>query len=533
MQITIARLRLWILVLAVLLVAALVGNFIHGRWKAKGILSDLPRRLGGDIVESSDAFTYSQSEKGRTAFTIHADKAIQYKGGTSATLHDVVITLYGAQGDRSDRISGSEFNYDKKAGFVTAQGEVQIDLQGADLTGPAAKDVAAAAGKEKGISLGTAQQVVHIKTSGLVFNQNTQVASTTQYVEFSTPKGMGHATGATYDVKKGLVILQSAVELQSSRDGAPVLVNASHAEFLRSSMQAFLLNPVSKYQSEKTTADQAIVYFRQDGSAEHIDAEGHVHLTTDDGKEMTTNRAKILLDLRSQPQQADASGGVNFLSLGDPQQQMHGNAVEGTLMFGAGGTLSHAQARNEVSFVDQQRGLSDDPQGSATREIRAAQVDVDFVDDPGGHATADKVLAVGGATAVLHTIRTKGASQNTTIKGDQLLATLRDGRAISSLHGAGHTSVLDVSPTGATNLSTGDTLQVEFSPTKGQSHPAGAAKQSPGTAAVGLDTTQIQSVVQEGNVVMVQTPAPNPAHAGSPTRAVARRADLATAPASC
>src|SRR5271163_3304880 len=533
-RITIARLRLWIIILAVLTMAALAIFFVYARLQSRRVIADLPGKLGMQIIRSSDGFTYSQSVKGRTAFMIHASNAVQYKGGTSATLHDVVITLYGAQGDRSDRISGSEFNYDQKAGIVSAKGEVQIDLQGADLTGTSlntAKDGTPVSGKNRGIATGPASQVIHVKTSGLVFNQNTQLASTTQYVEFNTPKGAGHATGATYDVQKGLLVLQSAVQLSSDRDGVPVLVHASHAEFLRSSMQAFLLNPVAKYQSEQTTADQAIVYFRKDGSAEHIDAQGHIHLTTDDGKEMTTRTAKVLLDQHSQLQRADASGGVNFISLGDPHQ-MHGNAVEGTLLFGSEGILSHAQARNAVTFVDQQRGLSDDPQGSAARELRASQVDVDFVDDPGGHATADKVLAVGGATAVLHTIRTKGASQNTTIKGDQLLATLRDGRAISSLHGAGHTSVLDVSPTGATNLSTGDTLQVNFNPPPSQGHPAVAAKQNSAAGRGALDATQIQSAVQEGNVVMVQTPAAGkapaagtPAHPEAPTRAYAQRAD--------
>ena len=228
---------------------------------------------------------------------------------------------------------------------------------------------------------------------------------------------------------------------------------------------------------------------------------------------------------------------------------MHGNAVEGTLTFAPGGTLSHAQARNAVSFVDQQQGLSDDPGGSATRELRASQVDVDFVQDSQGHSQADKVLAAGGATTVLHTIRSKGPSQNTTIKGDQLLATLSDGRAITSLHGSGHTSVLDISPAGATNLSSGDTLQVNFTPpgshTSGGS-PNAPAKQSPAPGGSSLDAAQIQSVVQEGNVVMVQTPAPGVGKApaaekmpaaekasaadrlsdpASPTRAYARRAD--------
>jgi lipopolysaccharide export system protein LptA len=356
-------------------------------------------------------------------------------------------------------------------------------MQGADLTGSpvaassAAHNDAVAAAASAATAVPAAEQIIHIKTSGLVFDQNNQIATTTQHVEFSTPRGAGQAIGAVYDVHRGLLVLQSAVELTSDRNGDPVVVHASHAEFLRPSMQAFLLNPITHYKTDQTTADQAIVYFRKDGSAEHIDAQGHIHLKTDAGQELTCSLAKILLDLKSQPQRADVSGGVNFISTGEQSasqkqvgekkggpQQMHGNAVEGTVEFASGGVLKHAQARNAVSFVDQQVGLADDPGGSATRELRASQVDVDFVPDAKGHAQAEKVVAAGGATAVIHTIRTKAAAQNTTIKGDQLLATLRDGHTMTSLNGTGHTSVLDVSPNGATNLSTGDTLLVNFNP---------------------------------------------------------------------
>jgi len=553
MRITIASLRLWIIMLALLLVAALAGFYGYARYQAHRFIADLPGKLGGQISRSSNGFTYSQSVKGRTAFTIHASNAVEYKDGASATLHDVVITLYGAQGDRSDRISGSEFDYDKKSGIVTAKGEVMIDLQGADLTSsPAAASPAVthndavAAAASAATAVPAAEQIIHIKTSGLVFDQNSQIATTAQHVEFSTPRGSGQAIGAVYDVHKGLLVLQSAVELTSDRNGEPVVVNASHAEFLRPSMQAFLLNPVTHYQSTQTTSDQAIVYFRKDGSAEHIDARGHIHLKTDTGQELTCGAAKVLLDLKSQPQRADVSGGVNFISTGEQSasqkqvakntggpQQMHGNAFEGTVTFASGGILSHAQARNAVSFVDQQIGLADDPGGSATRELRASQVDVDFLPDTRGHAQAEKVLAVGGATAVIHTIRTKAAAQNTTIKGDQLLATLRDGHTMTSLNGSGHTSVLDISPNGATNLSSGDTLLVNF-------NPPGAKATAPAKASTGsaIDSTQIQSVVQEGNVVIVQTPAKEDEkttaktsgpdklqHPTSPTKAYAHRAD--------
>ena len=533
MQITLARLRIWIVGVAVLLVAALGFFFVYARHKARQTLTDLPAKLGGDLVRSSDGFTYSQSVKGRTAFTIHAAKAVQYKGGSRATLHDVVITIYGTQGDRADRIAGSEFDYDQKSGIVTAKGQVQIDLQEAPsnaITPPTQGHTDSEAASKSGAF--SPSQTIHIKTSGLIFNQGTQIVTTPEYVEFVTPKASGHSTGATYDVQQGLLVLKSAVEVHSDHDGKPITLHASHAEFLRTEMQANLLNPVTEYQLEHTTSDQAIVYFRKDGSAEHIDAKGHVHLRTDEGQEMTAQAAKVLLDARSQPLRADATGGLNFVSnpVGDVTfpHQRHGNAVEGTLTFGPGGILNHAQARNAVSLVDVQNGLPDDPHGSATRELRASQVDIDFTPDATGHAAASKVLAAGGASAVLHTIRTKGASQNTTVKADQLLANLQQGHAITSLHGTGHTSVLDVSSNGASNLTMSDVLQVNFLPLTKERN---GVRHNPAGNSAGPDAAQIESVTQDGNVVMVQTPASLVAGhpAAAPTKAWANRANYTTA----
>ena len=127
-------------------------------------------------------------------------------------------------------------------------------------TSSAAHNDAVAAAASAAAAVPAAQQVIHIKTSGLVFDQENQIATTTQHVEFSTPRGAGQAVGAVYGVHKGLLILQSAVELNSDRNGEPVVVHASHAEFLRPSMQAFLLNPITHYKSDQTTADQAIVF---------------------------------------------------------------------------------------------------------------------------------------------------------------------------------------------------------------------------------------------------------------------------------
>ena len=91
----------------------LAGFFGYARYKLHRALVDLPGRLGATITKEFNGYTYSQSDHGKTVFTIHASKAVQHTDGT-LTLHDVSMILYGKKGDRADRISGDEFEYDTK-----------------------------------------------------------------------------------------------------------------------------------------------------------------------------------------------------------------------------------------------------------------------------------------------------------------------------------------------------------------------------------------------------------------------------------
>jgi lipopolysaccharide export system protein LptA len=483
MRITVARLRRAILILAGLLVAVIIGFLGYARYRFHHFEKDLPARLGIDIQQTANGYTYSQSSRGHTLYTIHASKLIQYKeGGGNATLHDVAITLYGPVGsNRVDKIYGSDFSYDAKNQIVSAQGTVMIDLQGFGNDAQAA----------------SAQNMIHVKTSGLVFNQKTAQADTMQYTEFSFPKASGSSVGAHYNSKTGVLVLDSQVDLTTTTNGNPAVVRASHAEIVRDSKQAFLLNPQTEYESEKGSSDTAIVYFREDGSAQSIDSQGHVRVVTADGAVITSSNSLTQLNARSQPTQADLGGGVNFVS-NTPAESMHGTAVSGTLTFGANSMLKHAQFRDAVSFVDQVFHLANDPNGTASRQMQATKVDIDFTPGPDPKkSVAKKALATGNASVNLHTIPSKGPDQVTTITGDQLLALLTpDGRAIQQLNGTGHTKVVDLAKDGSTNTSTGDRLEVTFNT---------QAKTTP-NASQTAQASQIETAIHDGNVVMTQTP---------------------------
>jgi lipopolysaccharide export system protein LptA len=507
MRITIKRLRMLIIGLTCLLVAVLGGFLVYARYRIRHLGKDLPGKLGMNIQQTANGFTYSQSQKGHTIFTIHASKLVQFKGNGHAILHDVAITLYGPPGtNREDRVYGSDFDYDQNNGIASAQGEVQIDLQSPQNSDQKASEEEQA---EK--------NTIHVRARGLVFNQKTGVATTDQPLEFQLPKAAGKAIGASFDSKQGVLILDKQVELTTSTNGEPATVHASHAQLLRDSRQAFLLNAETEFRNEHSTADQAIVYFRKDGSAEHVDAKGNVHTVLDNGAETTAHTANIALDEKSQPTQAVMGGGVNFIAK-DDARSMHGNAVEGTLTFGPEAALKHAQFRNAVSFVDQQLKLDNDPRGSATRQVQASKLDIDFTTGPDKKAVAQKALATGNAVATLRSIPSKGPEQNTTISADQLLATLSNGHAIQQLDGSGHTKLMDQAQDGAVSTSTGDVLHITFVP---QSRTATSAK---GSASIGVQAARIDTAVQEGNVSLTQTPAKS-AKAQATLHATAKRAE--------
>ena len=130
MPVSIPRLRIWFGVLALAAVAVVGGFYWRARMELRETLRNLPGKVGVDIQQTSEGFTMSKSEGGRTLFTIHASKATQFKLGGRAALHDVSIIVYGRQSDRFDQIYGDDFEYDQQTGMVVSKGEVHIDLEG-------------------------------------------------------------------------------------------------------------------------------------------------------------------------------------------------------------------------------------------------------------------------------------------------------------------------------------------------------------------------------------------------------------------
>jgi lipopolysaccharide export system protein LptA len=500
MGLTPAKLRTWILILAGCLVAAIAGFFFYGRWQGRRLGHDRPGGLETSIQQSTEGFTYSESRGGHTLYTLHASKAVQYKGGGHAELHDVSITLYGAQGQPANRIYGSDFDWDPVHGIARAVGEVQIDFQGAATPSPQAGKAPADESENK--------NTVHVKTSGLVFNKQTGLASTTEKIEFRLAEAAGSAIGASFDSQTGIIILTADVAFNSSVGGNPLAVRAHHAQYDRASRLLYLLQDVNDYADSHSSSDQATVSFRTDGSAYQVLAEGHVIFTGNDGQQVNARIAHVDLDGKSEPQQAVLDGGLLYVA-NNEARLLHGSAASGTMLFGPQTTIRHAQLRTAVSVVDEEKlppldsgKTKQNAAQSTTRQVQASQVDIDFAVAPDRRPEAQHILAAGGGRVNVHTIYAKTPPEDMTIEGDQLFATLVNGEVLSSVRGTGHTSLVTVSPTGVTQSSKGDNLLLTFAAPRSQKTQVKAAKgkktNPPQPAA------QLQSAVQLGNVTLVQ-----------------------------
>src|SRR5436853_6488009 len=127
--------------------------------------------------------------------------------------------MYGDDSNRFDQIYGAEFAYDPSSGDVTAAGEVHIDLQ-SNRQGRVLPDQAAPQ---------ELNNPIHLKTSGLSFNQKTGIAHTDQLVEFRVPHTSGSAVGATYEAKSNSMQLLSRVQF-TILDQVATKVTATRAE---------------------------------------------------------------------------------------------------------------------------------------------------------------------------------------------------------------------------------------------------------------------------------------------------------------
>jgi lipopolysaccharide export system protein LptA len=465
MDFSIAHLRRWIALTGALICLLVVAAYFHARHSVQNALKQVPEKLNIQVQQSAQGFTISKSEQGRTIFKLQASKAVQFKAGGRAELHDVMITIYGHDSSRYDQIYGETFDYDQHSGDVTSSGDVWIDLQ-ANPQGTTNLDQATP--KEL-------KNPIHLKTTDLVFNQKTGNAWTPARVEFYVPQISGSAVGANYDAKQNTLTLQSQVRMAIS-GATSMTVLARHAVLQKNPRQIVLQAPETKSQQQQGRADEATLFLRDDNTLDHATAAGNVDISSTQptgpklspahgrksfstGNRITSQKLDVAMRGHNQVETAVFSDNVHLKSEGAQASEAFANRA--TLSFGPRNAVDKIHAEQQVKLVQHQTSA-----GNATQDVETTAPVIDVFLANGKRLTRAETF--GPPQITLLPPASKQGTE-TRVTADKFTAKFDSLGQLSQIHGAAHARVVSAAPLQNNvpqpdRVTTSDTIDAYFKP---------------------------------------------------------------------
>ena len=463
---TVAQVRKWLVGIAVALLVVVTASYFIAKTRVKPQLHSIPKQLGIDIQQTSEGFSLSKSEGGRTIFTIRASNAVQFKKGGHADLKNVHIVVYGKAHERFDQIYGKEFTYDPQSGDINAIGEVNIDLQGY-AEGPAKPDQAPPE---------ELKNPIHVTTNSLTFNQKTGIAYTDDVVEFRSLQASGTAKGAHYDSHTNQLQLKSEVHIVTTGDNAADIAGSSG--IIQKDPRQAVLFDAAIYQPDRTlTADKLTMVFEPDNTIQHALAEGNVNIEVRGPTIVDISGPRGVLNMGPQNavQQAMVSGGAKYNTRGE--NLSHGSADTFILDF-------EADNQPKLLHMVKNARMRQEPQpgkpGSPGQPMEIAADQLNFVLENGNELkTGDTVgkaqitifpspAGAKPAKSAPKTGQDFGSANGTTVAtAGKFHATFGDDNRMQRLHGSPEARIVSSSPGEPDKISTSQNLDVSFAPDGG------------------------------------------------------------------
>jgi len=257
MPFRVSRLRRWFALGAILMVATVAGMYFYARWSVRKAIHDVPAKMGLEIQQTAEGFSISKSEQGRTQFKVSASKAVQFKEGGRAELHDVKIVVYGKDGSRFDQIAGMisstiPFRQRDREGS-------SADRPGVESRGRAAFGQSAPKKPELHFTLKpTASSSTRIR-GRFVHGQG----------RISNAAGIWFCMGIQYEAKTGTMNLLSAVDMTVNRP-QPVHLNADHGVITKQPHQVVLTTVHMTRAQQESRSDQATFFLRDDNTVDRV-----------------------------------------------------------------------------------------------------------------------------------------------------------------------------------------------------------------------------------------------------------------------
>ena len=492
------RFRRWLAVIAVLFTAVVAGMYLSARLRQRNVLKELPGKIGIDIKQTATGFQFSKSDGGRTLFTIQASNLKEFKLNGRAELHNVSIVLYGRDSSRFDQIYGDDFAYDPKTGDVTANGEVQIDLE-ANPSGLVSPDQSAP--KEL-------KNPIHLKTRDLVFNKETGNAWTKARVEFHTPQATGSAVGVSYTGGTNTLTLESQVHAEFAGPNTSI-VEAARGFVTRDPRQIVLDHARLVRGAGVLQADQATLVLGPDNNIERVLAKGDVNIEAKlEARQNSPSRRKKLRpgtaetaapssdhsvpeheqtsEMRARADEADLllTGKTSLLQTatlaGNVQverigfQPLQGYAGRVILEFSGQNQLQKVHAEQGVRLTQSASATSVNTNGSTPQEFKLTAPVVDFLVAQGRRL--DRAVTSGPSQITITSVQPSTSlkpplPQETVVTAGRFEAHFQPTSAGSSrlvsIHGAPDAKIVNTSPGQPERVSTSQIVDATFLPQGG------------------------------------------------------------------
>ena len=463
MPLPVTRLRHWFAGGAILMVAIVGGMYFYARWRVSQAVHQIPAKLGLDIQQTAEGFSISKSEQGRTQFTVSASKAVQFKQGGRAALHNVKIVVYGKDSSRFDRIAGDDFEFDPASGNITAKGKVLIDLE-SNPEGLKSSDQTPAPETAKPI---------HLETEGLIFNKNSGDASASGKVVFQTPEAEGSAVGVQYVSSTGIMTLRSQVKVKVNRPGQYDLT-ADHGVINKKPRTVILSHVHLVRPDQELRSDQATFFLRDDNTVERILADGNVDGTfrgTSNAHSKSDHAEILLSGTRNLMTQAVLTGNIQLVTEeAQPAQAFAGRA---TLHFGAKQILQSVHAEDGVRLLQERQsppasmptsalGRSASSSLGSTQTVEMTAPVMDFAVKNG------RILESANTSGPPQITITQPATKEKTVAtADRFTATFTGKNRLSLLHGEPNAKIVSSQPGQPDRISSSPVLDVQFQPQGG------------------------------------------------------------------
>jgi len=451
--------RKWLIAAAALVIAVVGISYYAARLRVKPTLHNVPAELGIDIQQTSEGFSLSKSEGGRTLYTIRASKAVQFKSGGHADLNNVHVVVYGHQHDRYDQIYGDHFSYDPQSGNITGMGEVHIDIQGYS-EGPTKPDQAPPE---------ELKNPVHLLTQNLAFNQKTGIAQTSEVVNFRSAQATGSAKGAYYDSSKNELQLKSDVHIVTTGDKAAVITGTSGV-IQKEPRQTVLMDGRIEQPTHTLTADKITMMFEPDNTVQHVVAEGNVHIESR-GPTITDvygPRGNVNMGPNNSMQQAILTGGSRFLTRGN--NLANGSADTFIVDFDdQNQPVKFHMVNNARLHQDPNPGKQGvGPASGQPMDVIADALDFQLAN--GSELQTADTLGKAQIVILPNPSKPRSTDKNAPDMGNattvatagKFHATFGDGNQVQSLHGEPDSRIVSTSPGQPEKVSTADKLDVAF-----------------------------------------------------------------------